>query len=115
MPINEKLIEQFILLEKSEQYTKTAIELLKLKTIDKATEVLSRSITWLMILIVFCIFLVNITIAISLWLGNLTGKNYFGFLIVAFAIGLAAIVLIILFAKIKKTINNSIITEIFKN
>ena len=115
MPINEKHIEQFVLIERSEQYTKTAIELLKLKAIDKASTILARSVTSLIIIIPFCFFLMNVSLSLSLWLGSITGKNYYGFMIVAIAHALIGIVLILIFAKIKKRINDRIITEILND
>lgn len=71
------------LLEKAEIYAKTNIDIFKLKLIDKLTDVVSTIVAKLATIVValLAIFLVNI--ALSLWIGELVGKPYYGFLIVA--------------------------------
>ncbi len=110
MEIKETLFEP--LLEKAEQYGKTSIELLKLKSIDKAADVTSTLTSRLLLVIVFSLFALTSTIALSLWLGDLLGKNYYGFLVVAAFYGLAAVVLFYIHPLIKTRVNNMIITQL---
>jgi hypothetical protein len=100
------------LLEKSEQYWKTSFELYKLKTVDKTADVLSTMISRLLLIIIFSLFALTINIAVALWLGDLMGKSYYGFLIVASFYAFIGIILFFLRPLIKTQINNSIIVQI---
>ena len=72
------------LLERIKDYVETRIELLKLKAIDKSSGVIS-SIISLLVLVVFSVFfLILFSIGLALWVGDLLGKSYYGFFIVAF-------------------------------
>ena len=48
------LIESLI--EKGEQYGKTTLELLKLKTLDKSADVVSNLVSWLIVVIFAVLF-----------------------------------------------------------
>jgi len=71
------------LLEKAELYAKTNIDILKLKAIDKLTDVISTIVAKLATIVVALIAIFLVNIAASLWIGELVGKSYLGFLIVA--------------------------------
>ena len=101
------------LLEKAETYGKTSFELLKLKTLDKTADVASTLASRSLLTIVISFFAILINIGIALWLGDLLGKNYYGFLIVAACYGLAAIILLIIHPFIKSRANNAIIKQLF--
>jgi len=111
MNAKDSLIEP--LLEKAEEYGKTSFELLKLKSIDKAADVSSQVISRLVIGIVVLIFTIFLNIAIALWLGDLLGKIYYGFLIVAAFYGIIGIILFSVQPAIKKSVNDSIIKKVF--
>jgi hypothetical protein len=76
MENNENIMEP--LLEKMSQFSKTSIELLQLKAVDKMAGVtavlVSRSLLWLVI----SFFVAFLNIAAALWLGNLLGQSYYG-------------------------------------
>lgn len=72
-----------ILFEKANDYSKTTIELLKLKAIDKTTTVMASFTAKFLLAIVVTLFILVSTIGFSLWIGDLMGKSYYGFLIVA--------------------------------
>ena len=105
------LIEELI--EKGEQYGKTTIELLKLKTIDKSADVASNMVSWLIVVIFAVLFFLVFNIGIALWLGELMGKSYYGFFVVS---GFYAFLTILftIFRKqfIKEPLNNSIISQV---
>jgi phosphoglycerol transferase MdoB-like AlkP superfamily enzyme len=105
-----------MLFEKSEDYSKTTIELLKLNAIDKSADVISSLAAQLTIFIVAALFTLIINIGIALWIGELVGKSYFGFFIVA---GFYALVAILLYAFrnqwIKSPLMNSIIIQLLKH
>ena len=100
------------LLERVEQYSKTSFELFKLKSLDKTADVTSSLISRLAFVLVFALFALTLTIAVALWLGDLLGKNYYGFLLVASFYCLVGIILLFTHPFIKGRINNSIIKQI---
>jgi len=107
---NETPIE--VLFQKAEAYGLTAVELLKLKTIDKFAEVVSSLTSQLVISLIASMFVFSINIGISLWIGEKTGKSYYGFFIVAgFYLVIAIIVFVYRHRWIKKPITNTIIKQ----
>lgn len=109
MEAKENFIEP--LLERAEQFSKTSFELLKLKSIDKTADVGSSLTSRFLLVIVLSLFALTLNIAIALWLGDLLGKNYYGFLVVAAFYGLIGIVLYFTHPLIKARVNNSIIKQ----
>ena len=107
------LIESLI--EKGEQYGKTTLELLKLKTLDKSADVVSNLVSWLIVVIFAVLFFLILNIGLALWIGELLGKSYYGFFIVSGFYALLAIVFGI-FRKqlIKRPVNNSIVTQVLE-
>ena len=104
-----------LLFQKAEDYGKTSIELMKLKTIDKTSEVISSLVSQLIVAIIALMFMLFISIGIALWIGDMLGKSYLGFMIVAGAYGLIAL-LIYFFRErwIKTPLSNSIIHQMIK-
>lgn len=103
------------LFEKAEDYTKTTAELVKLKAIDKSADVLSSLLSRLTVAIVVVMFVLLINIGFSLWIGELIGKPYFGFFIVATVYLLFSIILYSFKDQwIKIPISNFIITKLLK-
>jgi hypothetical protein len=100
------------LLERAEMYTKTSIELLKLKSIHKTADITSTLISRLLLTIVLSLFALTLNIGVALWIGDLLEKAYFGFLVVAAFYALIGIVLFFIHPIIKSRLNNSIITQI---
>jgi hypothetical protein len=100
------------LLQHAELYGNTSIELLKLKLLDKAAGILSRLIFRFFLIFAFTFFTISLNIGIALWMGDLLGKNYYGFLVVAAFYGLVSIIYYILHPMIKTRLNNAIISQI---
>lgn len=107
------LIESLI--EKGEQYGKTTLELLKLKTIDKSADVTSNLVSWLIVIIFAVLFFLILNIGLALWLGEVLGKSYYGFFVVSGFYALLALIFGI-FRKqlIKEPLNNSIIEQVLE-
>jgi len=105
------LIESLI--AKGEQYGKTTLELLKLKTLDKSADVASNLVSWLIVVIFAVLFFLILNIGVALWIGELLGKSYYGFFVVSGFYALLAIVFAV-FRKslIKNPVNESIITQV---
>ena len=111
MEIKTTLIDPLI--EKAEAYGKTSLELLKFRFLDKTAAVSATLISRLLLGIILSFFAILLNIAIALWLGELLGKNYYGFLIVSAFYGLCGMILIFLQPPIKARINISIIKLLF--
>jgi len=107
MEANTNLIEP--LLERFKDYGKTSLELVKLKSVDKTADILSTLISRLFFVLTLVIFLLTINIAIALWLGEIIGKTYDGFLVVAGFYAIVTLVLYLMQPKIKTRVNDSII------
>ncbi len=101
------------LLERAESYSKTSFELLKLKALDKAADVSATLFSRSLFILIVSFFAILLNIGIALWLGDLLGKSYYGFLIVASCYALAGIILLIIHPFIKSRVNNAIIRQLF--
>ena len=102
------------LFESAEEYVKTSYELLKLKTIDKTVGVTSSFVSHGIVILFLFLFIVGVNIGISLWLGELLGKSYYGFFCVAGFYGiLSGILHFFMHNWFKERIGNSIISQLF--
>jgi fatty acid desaturase len=113
MEDNAKLIES--LLESATEYGKTSIELVKLKVIDKTSDVVSSFIPHSVVFVLVASFLLFFNLGLGFWLGEILGKTYYGFFVVAAFYGVLGIIIHFFMHKwLKKIICNSIIREILK-
>jgi len=101
------------LLERAQAYTKTSLQLFKLKATDKLAEIISNLASGFVIVVILALFFVNLNIAIALLLGDLFGKTWLGFILVS---GLYACIGFIVYSFrnqwIKRPVCNSIIHEL---
>ncbi len=113
MENNPSTIE--MLFERAEDYTKTTIDLVKLNAVDKTADVLSSLISRLTVSIVFVLFAFLANIGLSLWIGALVGRVYYGFFIVS---GVYLLLSILLYINkdewMKMPISNFIIAKMLK-
>ncbi len=72
-----------LLIDRVKGYAETRIDLLRLKAIDKSTSFLSLLISMIVVILVGFIAFLVLSIGIALLLGDLLGKSYYGFFIVA--------------------------------
>lgn len=113
MTNNETPIET--LFEKAEDYGKTTLALLKLKAVDKSADFVSSFVTQFVFFMVVTMFIIIINIGLALWIGDLLGKSYYGFFVIAGFYGLISILLRSYMDKwIKVPISNFIISQILK-
>ena len=104
-----------MLFERAEDYTRTTVELAKLHTVDKAADVMSSLLSRLAVSIVFAMFALLANIGLSIWIGELVGKLYYGFFIVSGFYLLISIILYINKDKwLKMPISNFIIIKMLK-
>lgn len=103
------------LIEKMAVYSKTSVEVYKLKAVYKTANIYSSLAVKLVLSIVVALFFLFLSLGFSLWIGSLLGKGYFGFFIVAAAY-LVAFVVIYLFRNswIKRAASNYIISTLLK-
>lgn len=71
------------LLDRSKDYVETRIELAKLKAIDKSADVISSTASALVMIVALLFFFLFLNMGLGLWLGELLGKSYYGFFILA--------------------------------
>lgn len=115
MESNATTNENLNLYEKAENYTKTSLELIKLKTVSTSADVLSTLTSKIAVGAVVAFFTLFLNIGISLWIGKELGEYYYGFFIVALFYLIVAIVMHKTQHKLIKTpIGNMIITSILK-
>lgn len=115
MESNATTNENLNLYEKAENYTKTSLELLKLKTVSAVADVVSTLTSRIAVGAVVAFFTLFLNIGISLWLGKVLGEYYYGFFIVALFYLIVAVVMHKTQHSIIKTpIGNMIISNILK-
>lgn len=114
--MNEDASPIELLFKKAEAYSKTSLALIRLNTIDKLADVVSTLVSRLVIYVLGTIALLIINVGLALWIGQLMGAAFYGFLVVGFFYALVAVVLS-LFKDvwIKKPLNDAIIGQMLKN
>lgn len=70
-------------LDSAEAYGKTTFELSKLKALQGATNIAASVVSSLGIVLLILLFAIALNIGIAMLLGELLGKPYYGFFIVA--------------------------------
>lgn len=66
----------------------------------------------LLLLVALSFFLIAVNTALALWLGEMLGKNYYGFLLLGLFYAVIAVVLLLLQPLLKGKIGNLIITQL---
>ena len=113
MEDNSKLFES--LLEKASEYAKTSFELVKLKALDKTTDVVSSLVPHSIVVLLIATFLLFLNLGLALWLGDILGKVFWGFFVVAAFYILAGLIIhFFMHNPIKKLVGNSFIKHILK-
>jgi hypothetical protein len=113
MEENGKLIES--ILESSAEFGKTTFELVKLKALDKTTDVVSSLFPSSIVFSLIVIFMFFLNLGLALWLGEILGKIYYGFFVVAAFYGILGIVMRLFMHKwLKKVAGNFFIKQVLK-
>lgn len=99
------------LFAKAGDYVETRIDLFKLKAIDRSSDVISSLVSKLAVLIAFTIFFIILNIGLALLLGELLGKSYYGFFVLA---GLYLITGLIFNSQQKKWFKEPIVDKLIK-
>lgn len=100
------------LLESTQSYSKTTLELAKLKGLNATTNVLNTLVARLCLLIISILCLLILSFGIAIWLSEILGKPYYGFFIVS-AVYFVAVILVYFFLQkwMKKPFSNLIISQ----
>lgn len=113
MEDNKKLVES--LLEKATEYGKTSYELVKLKVLDKTSDVVSTFIPHSVVFILIASFMFFFNLGLAFWLGEILGKTFYGFFVVAAFYGIIGIVVHLFMHKwLKKIVGNYFIKQVLK-
>jgi hypothetical protein len=113
MEDNTKLLES--LLERATEYGKTSYELVKLKTLDKTTDVVSTLIPHSVVVALIASFMLFLNLGLALWLGEVLGKTFYGFFVVAaFYIITGIIVHFFMHKWLKRLVGNYFIRPVLK-
>lgn len=103
------------LFEKAKEYSTTTIELLKLNAIDKSADVVSSLVEQLAVFMVVVLFVIIMNIGLSLWIGDLLGKSYYGFFVMGgFYLLIAGLLHAFRDQWIKTPVSNSIIHKMLE-
>ena len=104
-----------MLYEKAENYTKTSIDLVKLKAIDKTSEIISSLAVVISVAFIVAIFTLFLNIGIALWIGDELNNMALGFFIVsAFYLIVGIIIFINRNSFIKVPIDNLIVGKLLE-
>jgi len=113
MEDNENKIES--LLKRATEYGKISLELAKLKALDKTSDIVSSFIQNVVVIAFILSFQLFLNIGLSLWLGEILGKIYYGFFVVAALYAFTGIFIHLVMHKwLKKLISNSFIKQVLK-
>jgi len=114
MEEKEDLFETLI--DRATDYGKTSFELVKLKALDKTTDVVSSVVPMLVIVVLVITFFLFLNLGLAIWLGELMGKMYLGFLAVAAFYLLTGLIFHFFLEKwIKRVVGDYFIKRVFKD
>ena len=100
------------LVENASDYIETRIELIRLKTVDKSSSVLSSMVSGMVIILGIALILFVLCLGLSFYLGELLGRTYYGFFVVG---GVLTVALILLYAFRERWIKSPFADMIVKN
>lgn len=113
--MGENIKQVEALLERAVEYGEASLELVKLKALDKASDVVSSFIHLSFVFVLIASFMLFLNLGLALWLGEILGKMWYGFLVIAGFYGVATIVIHFLMHKwLKKIVSNYIIKQLLK-
>ncbi len=103
------------LLDSVEEYGKTSFELFKLKRLDKASDIAGTVISRIAAIIAFVTFLLMASFGAAFWLGDVLGRMWYGFFVVAAFYGLLGLLVYFVMHKgLKKILTDMIIHQTLK-
>ena len=98
-----------------EAYGQTSLDLIKLRALDKTSNIMSSFISRGATIIVLSMFVCLANIGLALWIGDLLGKSYYGFFCVALFYALfGGVLYFLLHQKMKECFQNAFINEMLQ-
>jgi len=112
----EDNIQQFeSLWKRAIEYAKINVELIKLKLFDRTVDVISSLIPPAVVFVLVSSFLFFLSLGLAIWLGEILGNAYFGFLVVAAFYGIMALLVhFFMHKRIKRIVSDYIIKQVLK-
>ncbi|HEY3390220.1 MAG TPA: hypothetical protein VGK38_11650 [Prolixibacteraceae bacterium] len=111
MEENARMVESLI--ERTAEYGKTSFELIKLKAIDKTSEVVSSFLPNTIVVVFYLTFIFFLSVGVAIWLGDMLGGASYGFFVVAafyFVTGL--FIHFVLYKWLKRLVCNNFIKQV---
>jgi hypothetical protein len=103
------------LLERASEYGKTSYELVKLKAVDKTSDLVSSFIPRTLVFILIASFMLFLNLGLALWIGEVLGKVFYGFFVVAGFYVIAGIVIYFFMHKwLKRLVSDYLIKQMLK-
>jgi hypothetical protein len=103
------------LLDRTEEYGKSTLELIKLKALDKSSDIVSSVVPHSVVLILVSSFLLFFNLGMALWLGEILGESFYGFFTVAvFYVIIGLVIHFFMHKWIKKSVRNYVIKQMLK-
>jgi hypothetical protein len=103
------------LLDSVEDYTRTNLELIKLKGLEKTSDIIASAISRLTAIIAYLTFFLMASIGVAFWLGDVLGRIWYGFFVVAAFYGLLGLIAYFIMHKgLKKAFADMIIHNTLK-
>jgi hypothetical protein len=113
MKDNIELIE--LLLARVVEYSKTSFELLKLKALEKSSDVISSLAVHSIIVFLIASFMFFLNLGLAFWLGEILGNTCYGFFVVGAFYGFIGIILhLFLLKNVKNILRNYVIRQLLK-
>ncbi len=113
MKDNIELIE--LLFTRVVEYSKTSFDLLKLKALEKASDVISSLAVHIIIIFLIASFMFFLNLGFAFWLGDILGNTCYGFFAVSAFYGFIGIILhLFLHKTLKERLRNYVIRQLLK-
>jgi len=113
MKDHAKMIET--LLEDATEYGKTTLEIVKLKAVDKSSEVAASVVFQTILYILIGSSVVFLNLGLAIWIGKLLGQLYYGFFVMAAFYLLAGLIFYLFMQSwVKKQVSDFIIKQVLK-
>ena len=96
---------------KSKEYVENRIDFYKMKVVDKSASIISSIVAGVALFLVFFIFFVLFNIGLGLLIGDLVGRSWAGFLILAAVYAIAGLVI---FSGREKFVKTPIINKMIQ-
>jgi hypothetical protein len=110
---NANMIES--MMERAAGYGKTSYELIKLKAIDKTSDIVSSFVPLYVVFIFILFFVLFLSIGLALWFGEIFGKTYYGFFLLSACYGLTGIFIrVFMYKWLKTLVCNKFIKQVLK-